>query len=104
MADEVTSLATLGMGGEEVKPRPENTPRVGREKPVESPGPVLSFSTDPDYPPYLYWSLADRRGVLRRYETRAVSQRLVVQIPRRLLQRGDVLQVHFKGYTGRYSE
>jgi hypothetical protein len=59
---------------------------------------------EPNYPAYLYWSLTDRRGVLRRYETRAVSQRVVVQVPRRLLRGGDVLQVFFKGYTGRYSE
>ncbi|WP_035560423.1 S8 family serine peptidase [Hymenobacter sp. IS2118] len=59
---------------------------------------------EPNYPPYLYWNLADRRGVLHRYETRAVTQRLVVQVPRRLLQNGEVLKVHFKGYTGTYSE
>ena len=59
---------------------------------------------EPHYPAYLYWSLADRRGVLHRYETRAVTQRLVVQVPRRLLRGGDVLRVHFKGYTGSYSE
>ncbi|GAA4358598.1 hypothetical protein GCM10023185_24460 [Hymenobacter saemangeumensis] len=76
---------------------------VGREQPQES-SESLPLLPDPDFPPYLFWSLADRRGVLRRYETRAVTQRLVVQIPRRLLQPGDVLRVHFKGYTGTYSE
>ena len=35
---------------------------------------------------------------------RAVAQRLVVQVPRRLLRNGDVLRVHFKGYTASYSE
>ncbi|OGX87621.1 hypothetical protein BEN47_00140 [Hymenobacter lapidarius] len=76
-------------------------PPVGREQPVPEP---LAPMPEPHYPAYLYWSLADRRGVLRRYETRAVTQRLVVQVPRRLLRGGDVLRVHFKGYTGSYSE
>ena len=59
---------------------------------------------DPDFPAYLYWSLADARGVLRRYEVRAVTQRLVLQVPRRLLRGGDALRVEFKGYTAAYSE
>ena len=77
-------------------------PPVGHEQPQPpADGPPLAV---PNYPAYLYWNLADRRGVLRRYETRAVTQRLVVQVPRRLLRGGDVLRVHFKGYTGTYSE
>jgi serine protease AprX len=79
----------------------ENTAPVGREKPTEAPPIIL---TEPDYPPYLFWNLATARGVLHRYETRAVTQRLVVQVPRRLLRNGDRLRVHFKGYTGTYSE
>ncbi|AMJ65820.1 S8 family serine peptidase [Hymenobacter sp. PAMC 26628] len=66
--------------------------------PAPSPGPAAEF------PPYLYWHLADRRGVLRRYEVRAVTQRLVLQVPRRLLRGGDALRVEFKGYTATYSE
>ena len=58
----------------------------------------------PAYPPRLYWHLASARGVLRRYEVRAVTQRLVLQVPRRLLRGGDVLRVHFGGYTGQYAE
>jgi serine protease AprX len=81
---------------------PASTPPVGQEKPV--PAAPLVLLPEPSYPDYLYWNLADRRGVLRRYETRAVSQRLVVQVPRRLLRNGDVLRVHFKGYTASYSE
>jgi hypothetical protein len=78
-----------------------NVPRVGREQAAPaSNGPL----PEPNYPAYLYWNLADRRGVLRRYETRAVTQRLVVQVPRRLLRGGDVLRVFFKGYSGTYSE
>ena len=65
-------------------------------------GPVLA--PDPDFPAYLYWHLADRHGVLHRYEVRAVTQRLVLQVPRRLLLRGDALRVEFKGYTATYSE
>ena len=82
----------------------ETTPKAA---PVchEKPSPALPpLAPEIDYPPYLYWELADRRGVLRRYETRGVSQRLVVQVPRRLLRGGDVLRVHFKGYTASYSE
>jgi serine protease AprX len=28
----------------------------------------------------------------------------VLQLPRRLLRHGDVLRVHYQGYTGEYSE
>ncbi len=82
-------------------PVPPDPARVGHEQPLPDPAPL---APEVDYPPYLYWEIADRRGVLRRYETRAVQQRLVVQVPRRLLRGGDVLRVHFKGFTGTYSE
>jgi hypothetical protein len=42
--------------------------------------------------------------VLRRYETRAVGQRLMLQVPRRLVRHGDILRVYFRGYTGLYGE
>ena len=79
-----------------------SVPPVGREQaaPASASGPL----PEPNYPAYFYWQIADRRGVLRRYETRAVTQRLVVQVPRRLLRGGDVLRVHFKDYTSTYSE
>lgn len=80
------------------------TPPVGQEKPAPADASPLVMLPEPSYPNYLYWNLADRRGVLRRYETRAVTQRLVVQVPRRLLRGGDVLRVYFKGYTASYSE
>ena len=83
---------------------PASTPPAGQEKPMPANAPPLVLLPEPSYPAYLYWHLADRRGVLRRYETRAVTQRLVVQVPRRLLRNGDVLRVHFKGYTATYSE
>ena len=85
-------------------PAEASSPPVGREQPAPGASAPLAPLPEPNYPAYLYWSLADRRGVLRRYETRAVTQRLVVQVPRRLLRGGDVLRVHYKGYTGTYSE
>ncbi|WP_305010382.1 S8 family serine peptidase [Hymenobacter mellowenesis] len=90
---------------EEAKPANDNSvPRVGHEQPVAPGSAPLNPLPEPNYPAYLYWNLADHRGVLRRYEAHAVTQRLVVQVPRRLLRGGDVLRVHFKGYTGTYSE
>ncbi len=82
--------------------QPARTLPLVAELPEEGPGPPRA--PDPDFPAYLYWNLADRRGVLRRYEVRAVTQRLVLQVPRRLLQPGDALRVEFKGYTATYSE
>ena len=98
--DPAASVAMLAPAS--LAAAPANTPPVGQERPV--PAAPLVLMPEPSYPDYLYWNLADRRGVLRRYETRAVSQRLVVQVPRRLLRNGDVLRVHFKGYTASYSE
>ena len=83
---------------------PTGTAPVGQEQPLPADAPPLLLLPEPSYPAYLYWHLADRRGVLRRYETRAVTQRLVVQVPRRLLRGSHVLRVHFKGYTATYSE
>jgi serine protease AprX len=94
-----TELAADGKAASET-----NTPRVGREQPTPAGSAPLAPLPEPNYPAYLYWNLADRRGVLHRYETRAVTQRLVVQVPRRLLRGGEVLRVHFKGYTASYSE
>ncbi|WP_310396065.1 S8 family serine peptidase [Hymenobacter sp.] len=85
-------------------PADEPVPPVGREQPAPPGSPPLDLLPEPNYPAYLYWNLADRRGVLRRYEARAVTQRLVVQVPRRLLREGGVLRVHFRGYTATYSE
>ena len=78
---------------------PAGVAPVGQEQPVaaDSPPPAA-------YPPHLYWHLANRRGVLRRYEVRAVAQRAVLQLPRRLLRHGTVLRVSFQGYTGEYAE
>ena len=101
MADQSESVLPAAPPAPEAKTPAPNVPRVGREQPVApNPAPL----PEPNYPAYLYWNLADRRGVLRRYETRAVTQRLVVQVPRRLLSGGNVLRVHFKGYSATYSE
>ncbi|MFC7668692.1 S8 family serine peptidase [Hymenobacter humi] len=99
VAVHVTPLAPDPKG-----PAVGTVPSVGREQPVPAGSAPAAPLPEPNYPAYLFWNLADRRGVLHRYETRAVSQRLVVQVPRRLLQGGEVLRVHFKGYTGTYSE
>ena len=101
MAEQSESVLPAATPAPEAKNPADNVSRVGREQPAASnPAPL----PEPNYPAYLYWNLADRRGVLRRYETRAVTQRLVVQVPRRLLGGGNVLRVHFKGYTATYSE
>ncbi|UOQ95862.1 S8 family serine peptidase [Hymenobacter sp. 5317J-9] len=104
IADQNGAVLAAELLGEEKAPADGNTPRVGREQPVPGSSPPLAPLPEPNYPAYLYWNLADRRGVLHRYETRAVTQRLVLQVPRRLLRGGEALRVHFKGYTGSYSE
>ena len=100
-ADQSEPLLPAVTSVPEARNPAENVLRVGREQPgPSSPAPLPELN----YRAYLYWNLANRRGVLHRYETRAVTQRLVVQVPRRLLKRGNVLRVHFKGYTATYSE
>jgi hypothetical protein len=81
---------------------PTGVPPVGQERPTSSDGPALPAPAA--YPPRLFWHLANRQGVLHRYEVRAVAQRAVLQVPRRLLKGGTVLRVSFQGYTGEYSE
>jgi hypothetical protein len=104
LAEQTDATLPFAMPAPEAKTPADNVPRVGHEQPVPAGSPPLAPLPEPNYPAYLYWNLADRRGVLRRYETRAVTQRLVVQIPRRLFGNGNVLRVHFKGYTATYSE
>jgi len=76
---------------------------VGKEQPAPAEA-APALPPYPAYPARLYWHLATSRGVLHRYEVRAVTQRLVVQVPRRLARGGDVLRVHYQGYTGQYAE
>ncbi|HEX8328286.1 MAG TPA: S8 family serine peptidase [Hymenobacter sp.] len=104
MADQSEAVLPPAPVSDAKAPAGAPVPPVGREQPSPTGNAPLAPLPEPNYPAYLYWNLADRRGVLRRYETRAVTQRLVVQVPRRLLRGGDVLRVHFKGYTGTYSE
>ena len=108
VVEQSEAATTIAATATEVPPADakaiEPVPDVGHEKHGD-PRPVpLAVLPEPNYPAYLYWNVSNPRGVLRRYETRAVSQRLVLQVPRRLVQRGEVLRVHFKGYTSTYSE
>jgi subtilisin family serine protease len=85
------------------------TPTAPSVAPVgkEQPAPAEATPALPPYPAYparLYWHLANARGVLHRYEVRAATQRLVVQVPRRLAKNGNVLRVYYQGYTGQYAE
>jgi serine protease AprX len=84
-------------------PTAPNVAPVGKEHDVPT-GPSPALPPYPAYPARLYWHLADARGVLHRYEVRAATQRLVVQVPRRLARGGDVLRVYYQGYTGQYAE
>jgi len=102
-------LAALGPAGAPalsttppvVPTAPPDAAPVGQEKPTTDDNAPLPPAA---YPPRLYWHLANRRGVLHRYEVRAVAQRVMLQLPRRMLRGGTVLRVHYQGYTGEYSE
>lgn len=91
-------------------PDAKRVPRVGREEPrPATKGKGQSMSTIPDPGPpalpaagYLYWHVADARGVLRRYEVVEVSQRAILRIPRRTLRPGDVVRVFYLGSTHSY--
>ncbi len=80
-----------------------NVAPVGQEQAAPADA-VPALPASPTYPARLYWHLANARGVLHRYEVRAATQRLVVQVPRRLARGGNVLRVHYQGYTGQYAE
>ncbi|GAA4505975.1 hypothetical protein GCM10023172_34610 [Hymenobacter ginsengisoli] len=84
-------------------PTAPNVAPVGKEHEAP-PGSPPALPPYPAYPARLYWHLADARGVLHRYEVRAATQRLVVQVPRRLARAGNVLRVYYQGYTGQYAE
>ena len=84
-------------------PSPTSAPPVGQERPTPADS-SPALPPPASYPPRLYWHLANSRGVLHRYEVRAVAQRAVLQVPRRALRGGTVLRVSFQGYTGEYRE
>ncbi|WBA42846.1 S8 family serine peptidase [Hymenobacter canadensis] len=81
-----------GVGREE--PRPAGSTQAA--SPREAGVVVLPAAS------YLYWHVADARGVLRRYEVVEVSQRAILRIPRRTLQPGDVVRVYYLGTTHSY--
>ena len=78
-------------------------PAVGRETALPAPDPADDSPPDSAPPAYLYWHVADARGVLRSYEVLAVRQRAVLTVPRRQLQPGDTLRVHYRGFTQSYA-
>lgn len=84
-------------------PATPNVAPVGKEQPAPAEA-APALPPYPAYPARLYWHLANARGVLHRYEVRAATQRLVVQVPRRLARAGSVLRVYYQGYTGEYAE
>ncbi|MCC3157021.1 S8 family serine peptidase [Hymenobacter sp. 15J16-1T3B] len=97
-ADSVAAVGTLAESSRNAPP----VPRPGRERsstarPAPSPAPGLPLPLP--YPDYCYWHLADARGRLRRYEVLEVSQRAVLRLPAGSWQPGDVLRVHYRGYT-----
>ena len=79
-------------------------PAVGRETALPAPDPADDLPPDSAPPAYLYWHVADARGVLRSYEVLAVRQRAVLTVPRRQLQPGDTLRVHYRGFTQSYAK
>ena len=109
-ADEL-SPATASWLAAPAPERPPGTPTpatpnvapVGKEQPAPAEA-APALPPYPAYPARLYWHLANARGVLHRYEVRAATQRLVVQVPRRLARAGSVLRVYYQGYTGEYAE
>jgi len=91
-----------------VTPDNATAPRLGREKPVRTATDTARTedpaTLPPTHPDYLYWHLANAGGVLRSYEVRDVTQRVILRIPLRLLQPGDVVRVHYRGYTQHYPQ
>ncbi|WP_165821990.1 S8 family serine peptidase [Hymenobacter edaphi] len=99
------SVAAVGALAESSRNAPP-VPRAGRERssavrPTPSPAPGLPLPLP--YPDYCYWHLADACGRLRRYEVLEVSQRAVLRLPAGSWQPGDVLRVHYRGYTAEKS-
>ncbi|MBW3130870.1 S8 family serine peptidase [Hymenobacter profundi] len=84
--------------------RPNEVPALGKESTVPTPEtPAEEEPVLQEPPRYLYWHIANRQGVLRRYEVRDVTQRAVLEVPLRLVQPGDMLRVHYRGFTQTYT-
>lgn len=97
-ADSVTTVSGLAESSRTAPPvpRPGGRERSSAARPV-APAPALPLPLP--YPDYCYWHLADGRGRLRRYEVLEVSQRAVLRLPAGSWTPGDVLRVHYRGYT-----
>ncbi|WP_226183147.1 S8 family serine peptidase [Hymenobacter nitidus] len=89
------------VGREELAPplKQQGERQLTQSQPSQEPEPLVPLVR----PGYLYWHVADRRGVLRSYEVREVTQRAVLQIPLRTLQSGDTVRVCYRGITQSYS-
>ncbi|WP_169515057.1 S8 family serine peptidase [Hymenobacter norwichensis] len=94
-SDEVPSrVAPLG--------KEEARPASSLEAPSETTPAVVARPPALPAASYLYWHVADAKGVLRRYEVLEVSQRAILRIPRRTLLPGDVVRVFYQGITHSY--
>ncbi|AIZ63861.1 hypothetical protein PK28_09475 [Hymenobacter sp. DG25B] len=69
--------------------------------------PALALNTKANLPlaapSYVYLQVADKRGVLRQYEVREVTQRHVASWALNTLQPGDMVRASYKGYTQDYT-
>ncbi len=79
--------------------REEGLPTTPTEEDPADPTPIATAAAPPEY---LYWHIVNKRGVLRRYEVVEVSQRVILRLSLERLQPGDVLRVHYRGYTQSY--
>ena len=108
-AAALLAVRPLPLYADSVAPQPDanRVPPVGREaaRPPDQQRPTQAAAAREvaalllPAAGYLYWHVADARGVLRRYEVVEVSQRAVLRIPRRTLQPGDTVRVFYLGAT-----
>lgn len=96
-ADSAAAVATDADPGK--LGREEGQPTDADDEEEADPTPIAAAAAAPEY---LYWHIAGPRGVLRRYEVVEVSQRVVLRLSRHRLHPGDVLRVHYRGYTQSY--
>jgi serine protease AprX len=81
--------------------------KLGQEASQQVPAAAVAVAAEAapaasETPEYLYWQIMDAAGVLRRYQVLEVSQRAVLRVPLQRLQPGDVLRVHYCGFTQVY--
>ncbi len=112
-AAALLAMHPLPLYADSLAPQPDanRVPAVGKEaaRPPDQQRPTQAAAAREEPAPlllaaagYLYWHVADARGVLRRYEVVEVSQRAVLRIPRRMLQSGDTVRVFYLGATHSY--